>query len=99
MRKPNVPALNAVNLYQNGFLSVYSTPVHPGTVKERVTHRGTVDWMKVPVPQTGKAREGVCPGPSHTCDQQREVHVSNKKQLKICFISSGSLACIGSFRQ
>ena len=37
------------------------SPVHPGTYKLVVLHRGTVTCVKVVVPQTGKAVEGVCP--------------------------------------
>jgi hypothetical protein len=82
IRKPKVPEAKHLNLYQNGFLSVIgSAEQGPGTLV--LPQRGTVVWLNVLVPQTGKAVGGFWPRTEHTCDilaSPQNKHANNKTE-------------------
>ena len=58
IRKPNVPLLKQLNLYQKGFLSEKGVLGQGGAGIERPPQKGTVVCEKTVVPQTGKAVDG-----------------------------------------
>ena len=61
IRKPNVPPVKQVNLYQKGFLSENGALGQGGDGIERPPQYGTVVCENMVVPQTGKAVDGFCP--------------------------------------
>src|SRR4029079_11292493 len=66
IRNPRVPLEKHLNLYQNGFVSVMGSLVQ-GLGNNLLPQRGTVVWLNVLVPQTGKAVDGFCPKVVQTC--------------------------------
>jgi hypothetical protein len=60
--KARVPVWKQVNLYQNGLISERRPGLQEGELIPLPPHNGTLFWVKVEFPQTGKAVDGFCPG-------------------------------------
>ena len=90
--KPNVPDVKQVNLYQNGFISVKGSVLHgPGIVLP--PQYGTVLWLKVAIPHTGKAVEGVCPGVVQTWEFPCRLTKKIKTIASINFLNIYRMTC------
>jgi hypothetical protein len=54
--------------------------LQPGTTRFDVLHIGTSTWLKVFVPHTGNAVEGVCPGALQFCASAKNAHRIKKNK-------------------
>ena len=98
MVKPNVPDLKQVNLYQKGFTSRMPPELRQvGEGKGCPSHKGTVACVNTLVPQTGKALDGFCPGPSQpACAHEEPNDNNNIKSSKAFFMSKKSFGCFSA---